>query len=215
MYYVIRAPDLARAKNFYTSVFGWTYTDDHHIEGSSPAGGLAEGEPGTDLYFEVPDAKAAVARLRELGGEAPDPTRSASGWSCQAEGGLLALWQPADGYAQTSPKCAEGDLFYYVVPVADDTVKERYQAVLGWTLSPGSHPGGWNIDNSAPPGGLFVDHAGRPDLYFRVADVDAAAQRVRDAGGTAGDTQPNSAGSHAACHDDQGVAFSIGALHQR
>ena len=103
MYYVIRAPDLARAKDFYTSVFGWTYTEDHHIEGSSPAGGLAEGEPGTDLYFEVPDAAAAVARLRELGGEAPDPVRSASGWSCQAEGGLLALWQPADGYAQTCP----------------------------------------------------------------------------------------------------------------
>jgi predicted enzyme related to lactoylglutathione lyase len=214
MYYVIRAPDLARAKDFYTSVFGWTYTEDHHIEGSSPAGGLAEGEPGTDLYFEVPDAAAAVARLRELGGEAPDPARSASGWSCQAEGGLLALWQPADGYAQTSPKCAEGDLFYYVVPVADEAVKERYQAVLGWTLSAGSHANGWNIDNSAPPGGLFVDHAGRPDLYFRVADVDAAAQRVRDAGGAAGDTQPNSAGSHAACRDDQGVAFSIGSLRQ-
>ena len=214
MYYVIRAPDLARAKDFYTSVFGWTYTEDHHIEGSSPAGGLAEGEPGTDLYFEVPDATAAVARLRELGGEAPDPVRSASGWSCQAEGGLLALWQPADGYAQTSPKCAEGDLFYYVVPVADEVVKERYQALLGWTLSAGSHPNGWNIDNSAPPGGLFVDHAGRPDLYFRVADVDAAAQRVRDAGGTAGGTQPNSAGSHAACRDDQGVTFSIGSLRQ-
>jgi len=214
MYYVIRAPDLARAKDFYTSVFGWAYTEDHHIEGSSPAGGLAEGEPGTDLYFEVPDATAAVARLRELGGDAPDPVLSPSGWSCQAEGGLLALWQPADGYAQTSPKCAEGDLFYYVVPVADDVVKERYQAVLGWTLSAGSHPNGWNIDNSAPPGGLFVDHAGRPDLYFRVADVNAAAQRVRDAGGTAGDTQPNSAGSHAACRDDQGVAFSIGSLRQ-
>lgn len=214
MYYVIRAPDLARAKDFYTAVFGWTYTADSHIQGSSPAGGLAEGEPGTDLYLEVPDAKAAVARLRELGGEAPDPVESASGWSCQAEDGLLALWQPADGYAQSSPKCAEGDLFYYVVPVADDTVKERYQAVLGWELSTGTHANGWNIENSAPPGGLFVDHAGPPDLYFRVADVDEAAQRIRDAGGTAGDTQPNSAGSHAACRDDQGVKFSIGSLRQ-
>ncbi len=214
MYYVIRAPDLARAKSFYTAVFGWTYTDDNHIQGSSPAGGLAEGEPGTDLYLEVPDIKAAVARLRELGGEAPDPTQSTSGWSCEAERGLLALWQPAEGYAQTSPTCAEGDLFYYVVPVASDEVKERYQAVLGWELSPGSHPNGWNIENSSPPGGLFVDHTGRPDLYFRVADVDEAARRVRDAGGTAGEKQPNSAGWHAACRDDQGVEFSIGSLRQ-
>jgi predicted enzyme related to lactoylglutathione lyase len=214
MYYVIRAPDLARTKDFYTAVFGWTYTSDNHIEGSSPAGGLAEGEPGTDLYFEGSDAKAAVARLRELGGEGPDPERSASGWSCRTEGGRLALWQPAEGYAQTSPKCAEGDLFYYVVPVPDDVVKERYQAVLGWELSPGSHANGWNVENSVPPGGLFVDHAGAPDLYFRVADVDDAARRVRDAGGTAGDTQPNSAGRHAACSDDQGVRFSIGSLSQ-
>ncbi|MFC4854128.1 VOC family protein [Actinophytocola glycyrrhizae] len=214
MYYVIRAPELARAKDFYTAVFGWAYAEDNHIQGSSPAGGLAEGEPGTDLYFEVPDAAAAAARLRALGGEAPDPVLSESGWSGQAEGGLLALWQPAEGYAQDNPKCAEGDLFYFVVPVADDAVKERYQAALGWELSTGSHPGGWNIENSQPPGGLFVDHAGRPDLYFRVADVDEAAQRVRAAGGTAGDTQPNSAGRHAACRDDQGVAFSIGSLRQ-
>jgi predicted enzyme related to lactoylglutathione lyase len=212
MYYAIHAPDLARARTFYGSVFGWRFTDDHHIEGSSPAGGLAEGEPRIDLYFAVPDAAAAVAKLRELGGEAPEPARSTSGTSCVAEGGALAIWQPADGYADANPKCAEGDLFYYVVPVADEETKERYVAALGWELSPGSHPNGWNIENSAPPGGLFVDHAGRPDLYFRVADVDESAQRIREAGGVAGEKQPNSAGWHAACRDDQGVEFSIGSL---
>jgi predicted enzyme related to lactoylglutathione lyase len=214
MYYAIHTPDLARAKNFYSVVFGWTFRSDSHIEGSSPAGGLGDGKPGIDLYFEVPDIAAAVAKLRELGGVAPDPVRSTSGWSCVAEEGRLALWQPAEGYADGNPKCAEGDLFYYVVPVADDKTKERYAVVLGWELSPGSHSNGWNIDNSAPPGGVFVDHAGAPDLYFRVPDVDEAARRVRDAGGTAGDKQPNSAGWHAACHDDQGVAFSISSLHE-
>ncbi len=214
MYYVLSAPDLARAKEFYGRVFGWTFTADHHIEGSSPPGGLAQGEPGSDLYFEVPDAEVAVARLRELGGEAPDPVESKSGWSCQAEGGLLALWQPAEGYADSDPKCAEGDLFYYVVPVPDEDTKTRYAAVLGWELSPGSHLNGWNIENSSPPGGVFVDHAGKPDLYFRVADVDEVAQRIRDAGGTAGEKQPNSAGWHAECRDDQGVVFSIGSLRQ-
>ena len=212
MYYAIHTPDVARAKNFYSSVFGWTFRSDSHIEGSSPAGGLGEGGPGIDLYFEVPDIAAAVTKLRELGGEAPDPVESKSGWSCVAEDGRLALWQPADGYADDNPKCAVGDLFYYVVPVADDKTKERYAAVLGWELSPGSHPNGWNIENSTPPGGVFVDHAGAPDLYFQVADIDEAAQRVRDAGGTAGDKQPNSAGWHAACRDDQGVVFYIGSL---
>jgi predicted enzyme related to lactoylglutathione lyase len=214
MYYAIHAPDLARAKAFYSTVFGWTFRPDNHIEGSSPAGGLGEGEPRIDLYFEVPDVAAAVAKLRELGGVAPDPVQSPSGWSCVAEGGLLGLWQPADGYAEDNPKCADGDLFYYVVPVADEEAKARYGAVLGWELSPGSHLNGWSIENAAPPGGVFVDHAGAPDLYFRVADVDDVAQRIRDAGGTAGEKQPNSAGWHAACRDDQGVVFSIGSLRQ-
>lgn len=214
MYYAIHTPDLARAKNFYAGVFGWKFRADNHIEDSSPAGGLGDGDPRIDLYFEVPDIAATVASLREHGGAAPDPEQSESGWSCMAEGGLLGLWQPADGYADDSPRCAEGDRFYYVVPVPDEDAKTRYCAALGWELSPGSHPHGWNIENSVPPGGVFVDHAGPPDLYFRVADVDDVAQRIREAGGTAGEREPNSAGWHVACRDDQGVKFSIGSLRE-
>jgi predicted enzyme related to lactoylglutathione lyase len=214
MYFAIHTPELARAKDFYSTVFGWTFTSESHIEGSSPAGGLGDGEPGVDVYFEVPNIADAVTRLRALGGVAPEPVESTSGWSCRAEGGNLSLWQPADGYADDNPKCGEGDLFYFVVPVANEDAKARYAAVLGWELSPGSHLNGWNIEKSVPPGGVFVNHTGPPDVYFRVADVDEVAQRIRNAGGTAGETQPNSAGWHAACTDDQGVEFSIGSLRQ-
>jgi predicted enzyme related to lactoylglutathione lyase len=207
MYFAIHVPDLARARDFYTAVFGWTYTAENHVEGSSPPGGLGSGR-GIDLYFEVSDIAAAIAKL----GGAPASVESAAGLSCLAEGGVLALWQPAPGYADGSPKCAVGDLFYYVVPVADDGARTRYAAALGWELSPGSHANGWQIENSVPPGGVFVDHAGPPELYFRVDDVDDAAARVRLAGGTAGAKQPNSAGWHAECRDDQGVGFNIGAL---
>lgn len=214
MYFAIHTPDLVRAKDFYSAVLGWDFTAESHIEGSSPAGGLGEGEPGVDLYFEVSDIVDTVTRLRALGGVAPEPVESTSGWSCRAEGGNLSLWQPADGYADDNPKCAEGDLFYFVVPVANEDARARYAAVLGWELSSGSHSNGWNVENSVPPGGVFVDHAGRPDVYFRVADVEEVAQRIRNAGGAAGETQPNSAGWHAACTDDQGVKFSIGSLRQ-
>lgn len=214
MYFAIHTPDLARAKDFYSAVFGWDFTAESHIEGSSPAGGLGEGEPGVDLYFEVSDIVDTITRLRALGGVAPEPVESTSGWSCRTEGGNLSLWQPADGYADDNPKCAEGDLFYFVVPVANEDAKALYAAVLGWELSHGSHSNGWNIDNSVPPGGVFVDHAGPPDVYFRVADLEEVAQRIRNVGGTAGETQPNAAGWHAACTDDQGVKFSIGSLRR-
>ncbi|HEX2130055.1 MAG TPA: hypothetical protein VHH15_00750, partial [Actinophytocola sp.] len=60
--------------------------------------------------------------------------------------------------------------------------------------------------------GLFVSAAGTPWLYFQVDDVETARERVRAAGGTAGAVEPNTAGWHAACTDDQGVPFSIGSL---
>jgi len=47
-----------------------------------------------------------------------------------------------------------------------------------------------------------------------VAEVDAAKELIRQAGGTAGETQPNTHGHHAACRDDQGTAFNIGSLSQ-
>lgn len=219
MYFAIHTPDTARAKDFYSAVFGWTYEsngDYHHIKGSSPAGGITPGDTARmATSLAVPDAAAAVAKVRELGGTAPDPTRSESGWSVQVtdgHGGEIELWQPAEGFEDDNPKGAEGDVFYFVLPVANDEAKSFYTSVLGWELTPGSHSGGWNIANVAPPGGLFVNAAGTVDLYFRVADVDAAKDLIRQAGGTAGETQPNTHGHHAACRDDQGAMFSIGSL---
>jgi predicted enzyme related to lactoylglutathione lyase len=219
MYFAFHVPDTARAKDFYHAVFGWTYDSNngyHHIKGSSPAGGITSGDTAhVEPSLVVEDAAAAVAMVRELGGTAPDPTRSESGWSVRVKdghGGGVELWQPAEGFDEPEPKSAEGDLFYFVLPVANDEAKSFYTSVLGWELTPGSHPGGWNIVNVAPPGGLFVSAPKAPDLYFRVADVDAAKERILAAGGTAGDTQPNTHGHHAACADDQGTAFSIGSV---
>lgn len=217
-YFTIDVPDPARATAFYTAVFGWAYEsagDSHHIKGSSPAGGLTKGEPGTTPYFVVADAGAAAAKARELGGTATEPQRSKSGWSCHAEDGhgtRLALWQPADEYRDDEPRCGEGDLYYFVQPVANDAAREFWANLLGWELTPGSHENGWNIVDVRPRGGVFVSAPSPTGLYFRVADVDAAAQRIRAAGGTAGPTQPNTAGAHADCADDQGVRFGISSL---
>lgn len=225
-YYVVHVPDAVRAKAFYGAVLGWrTEPGDgpdgyHHIAGSSPAGGIAgaAGTPGVTSYFLVDDAKAAVTKIRELGGEAPDPSQSASGWSVECvddQGGAFAIWQPAPGFAPDGPpKCGTGDLHYSVLPVADDEPARRfYGALFGWTFTPGSHAHGWNIEGVEPPAGLFgAGTSGQIRVYFRVDDIEAAVARVRAAGGTSGPVEPNSAGWHADCVDDQGVAFSLGSL---
>jgi|tagenome__1003787_1003787.scaffolds.fasta_scaffold20981652_5 predicted enzyme related to lactoylglutathione lyase len=220
-YFTINTPDPDRAVAFYTAVFGWGFEstgDYHHIAGSSPAGGLTPGAPGTKPYFVVGDAAAAAVRARELGGTATEPAQSKSGWSVDVEdghGSRLALWQPAPEYRDDESKGGVGDLHYFVQPVADDDTRAFWTALLGWELTPGSHPQGWNIANVNPPGGVFVGAPGDTILYFHVADVEATAARIRAAGGTAGPAQPNQAGAHAECRDDQGVAFGIGSLNEK
>ena len=47
---------------------------------------------------------------------------------------------------------------------------------------------------------------------FRVDDIAAAVERVRSAGGTAGEPMHEGYGIHAECADDQGVQFYLGQL---
>jgi predicted enzyme related to lactoylglutathione lyase len=87
-YFTLPAADLERAKQFYGDLFGWTFEDSGHITNTrQPPGGLdpSPNEPHPTLYFRVDDVQAAVARVRQLGGEATDPVESASGWhaSCR------------------------------------------------------------------------------------------------------------------------------------
>jgi predicted enzyme related to lactoylglutathione lyase len=220
MYYLVQVPDSARAKTFYANVFEWSYNsrgDYHHIVGSSPGGGILGGAEIARITasFVVSDVEKAVRVTAERGGAATQPEQSRSGWSASVEDGRgesIRIWQPSEGFADPNPRCDLGDLYYFVVSVADDTAKEFYGAVLNWEYTNGHVPGGFNIVNTRPPGGMFVGGTGDVSLYFQVDDVEKAAERVREAGGTAGPTEPNSAGWHAVCTDDQGVEFSIGAL---
>jgi predicted enzyme related to lactoylglutathione lyase len=226
-YYVLHVPDSVRAKAFYADVLGWKTGDGddptgyHHVEGSSPAGGISGGatKTGVTAYFVVEDATAAANKIRDLGGRSPEPTKSPSGWSATCtddQGGEFAIYQPSAEYREVEPKPDDGDLFYYVLQVADDErAKHFYGELFGWTFSAGSHPHGWNIEGVVPPGGLLG--AGEPgpiSLYFQVTDLDAALERVRRAGGTPGEKQSNSSGWHADCVDDQGLRFSLGSLRE-
>ncbi len=225
-YYVLHVPDSVRAKAFYADVLGW-HPDQgedpsqyYHVDGSSPAGGIAGGatKPTITAYFLVQDAHAAANKIRDLGGRSPDPTKSASGWSAECtddQGGEFAIYQPAQDYKdEDGPKPGEGDLIYYFLQVADDEKAKRfYGELFGWQFTPGSHPHGWNIANVEPHGGMFgTGKAGPIMVYFQVKDLEAALERVRKAGGTPGQVQPNSAGWHADCVDDQGLRFSLSSL---
>jgi predicted enzyme related to lactoylglutathione lyase len=81
------APDLARGKEWYTQVLGKaSYFDEPYYVGFEVGGfelGLIpDGEPGATgsiAYWGVPDAAAAVARLRELGATVRDDVMDVGG----------------------------------------------------------------------------------------------------------------------------------------
>jgi predicted enzyme related to lactoylglutathione lyase len=107
VYFVISAQDAERAKAFFGGLFGWRFTPGNvpggfNIEGPTPPGGVfGGGEASRPMpYFQVGDIEAAVAKVRELGGEAEEPQEIPSGWmsQCRDDQGLeFGIWQGGGG----------------------------------------------------------------------------------------------------------------------
>ena len=107
VHYEIAASDVPRAQRFWEGVFGWSFGDSAMPEGEYRMAQVTErsgaalssfGEPGhPNVYLDVADIDASIAKVRELGGEAeakqPVPTH---GWfaACKdTEGNAFHLWQ--------------------------------------------------------------------------------------------------------------------------
>jgi hypothetical protein len=78
---------------------------------------------------------------------------------------------------------------------------------LGWQFSPGRVEDGWGVDDIMPMTGLGGGRAQATGVpMYRVDDIEAAVSRVRAAGGTATEPDPQPYGISAECVDDQGPA---------
>jgi uncharacterized protein len=106
VHYEISATDVDRAQGFWSGVFGWEFGAsvmpgmDYRMARSGERSGVAlqPGEPGNpNVYFDVDDMDAAIARVRELGGQADDKQPVPQmGWftACRdTEGNAFSLWQ--------------------------------------------------------------------------------------------------------------------------
>ena len=101
-YFWIPTGDLERAETFYGDLLGWRFGPGNmplgrQITNTSPPGGLHGGEDpsGPQVCFAVDDIDVAVARVRELGGQAEDPERIPSGAfaACRDDqGSPLFVW---------------------------------------------------------------------------------------------------------------------------
>jgi uncharacterized glyoxalase superfamily protein PhnB len=104
---------------------------------------------------------------------------------------------------------------YYTIAVPDPSRARRfYRGLFGWEMpepeaSPDGHVGMHNPSTKIPMG--FHDGAlgTGATLYFRVRDMRAVAERVRELGGEVLELNDWPSGGNAHCRDDQGVEFDL------
>lgn len=218
-YFTIPGSDIERSARFYSELFGWELhrgDSGYHVANVYPPMGLATNDSrGSEVWIEVDDIEIAVARVRELGGQADDPVHYDSGWSapCQDPQGVrFNLTVPRLDYRQPARRSTErGELFYWSLPAPRAAEsKAFYSSLLGWEFGDPGDAGGMHVENRLPDGGLGGGREGRsPELFFRVADLDEAMAKVGELGGTAEFAGEGDEGRHAMCVDDQGVSFGI------
>ena len=204
--------DVAKAREFYSALFGWDIFDGPPEAGGyvmalldgKPVAGIAPKPAGVpsawSVYLAVDDADATVAKAREAGAtitvepmDVLDVGRFAFG--ADPTGAHFGLWQARDH--QGSGFVGEpGSMAWHEVMTRDyEGAKDFYAAVFGWTYTE-IGDGGFRYsvvsnggqDNVAGVGQLPEQTPAEIPAhwmsYFAVEDVDASAQEVEKLGGT-------------------------------
>jgi len=113
-----------------------------------------------------------------------------------------------------------GELSFFELGVGDvERGRTFYAGLFGWNFAPGPSGQGFTIGTPTVPGGMHGgDPGAAPYVFFQVADMDEALERVRALGGTVedmdvegGDESIDQFGRFKICRDDQGSPFG---LHQ-
>lgn len=235
-YITLGLEDLARGQAFYRAVLGWRFSpgsSEHgaQVDGIVPMMGLWDGDQpaggrvhGAVLGFRVDDIAASVAAVRAHGGTVSDPHREP--YAMAAEGHddqglpfyLHEMPAGAEGPGSGEPWNGEveGDVSYLTMVVSDlDAAQVFYGGVFGWMFNVG-RTGGAQVTGVAPQMGMTTRPEGGPArpgaiLCYRVNDIAAAVERVRDRGGQAREVAQRPYGLESLCADDQGTPFY---LHQ-
>jgi predicted enzyme related to lactoylglutathione lyase len=106
VHFEINTKDAARAKRFYTSLFGWKYKDSdipgieyYVIDGVTPGGAInpMDGQKSPVVYFGTDDIDDSIRKVKDSGGKAVDKQPvPGQGWfaSCtDPDGNTFSLFQ--------------------------------------------------------------------------------------------------------------------------
>jgi len=235
----LQTTDQAAAKAFYGALFGWTYDDQPMDAGAvysiakigdgqvaaiapqSPELAAAGAPPMWNTYLAADSVDDATAKVGQAGGTVamePFDVMDAGRMSFVLDpgGAPVALWQ-ANQHIGATLVNEPGTVVWNELITDNQAAASFYEQVLGLTTTTADMGGdkytvfqvrGKDVGGTMPP-----QMAGVPNhwqVYFGVADADAAAAKIRELGGSvlAGpfDTP---IGKMAVAADPQGAAFSV------
>ena len=235
----LQTTDQAAAKAFYGGVFGWTYDDQPMDAGAvysiakigdgqvaaiapqSPELKAAGAPPMWNTYLAVDSVDDATAKVGPAGGTVamePFDVMDAGRMSfvLDPSGAPVALWQ-ANQHIGASLVNEPGTVTWNELITDNPAAVPFYEQVLGvttTTMEMGEDKytmfqvGGKEVAGSMPP-----QMAGVPNhwqVYFAVADADAAAAKIKQLGGSVM-VEPfgTPIGKMAVVADPQGAVFSL------
>ena len=235
----LQTTDQAAAKAFYGGVFGWTYDDQPMDAGAvysiakigdgqvaaiapqSPELKAAGAPPMWNTYLAVNSVNDATAKVGPAGGTVamePFDVMDAGRMSfvLDPSGAPVALWQ-ANQHIGASLVNEPGTVTWNELITDNPAAVPFYEQVLGvttTTMEMGEDKytmfqvGGKEVAGSMPP-----QMAGVPNhwqVYFAVADADAAAAKIKQLGGSVM-VEPfdTPIGKMAVVADPQGAVFSL------
>jgi uncharacterized glyoxalase superfamily protein PhnB len=188
------------------------YPEERHL-GPDTLGGSS-----VALMIHVPDSDATVRHAVSEGAEMLRPVTVQYG----ARSGVIRdpfghRWFVAtaveadDVPVEDVPGRRYGDLGYVTLGVPDGHRARRFFGELfGWETRSGYEPGSFHISSITPPSGIHGGEAATEvRLYFRVDDIESAADRVRELGGQVLTITEYESGGNAECVDDQGLRFDL------
>jgi predicted enzyme related to lactoylglutathione lyase len=231
--------DLAKARAFYSAVFGWSVPegppeaggysmceiDGQPVAGIGPKMGPAEMPSVWTTYLATPDADETASKVKAAGGQLmmePMDVMDAGrmGVAVDPGGAMFGLWQAG---LHTGVRLANepGSLVWNENMSRDfDGNKAFYQAVFGYEygdMSSGDFKYATLDLDGRPVGGIGEMGAGVPaghpahwSTYFGVQDTDATVAKVTELGGRV--VQPawdSPYGRMAVLADDQGAVFAV------
>lgn len=234
----LNTPDLDGARRFYSGVFGWTFDEPvaefgyyttARLHGKSVVG-MAPKMPGQEhlpsawsVYLKTSDADALARKITEAGGTLVVPPMEIPGqgrmlFGIDSTGAAFGAWEPGNHrgaeahdepgamawHEVNSREGAATDKFYRsLFDYTQKQIGEGFDYVL---YSLGDKPWGGRMQMTE----VYGDIPPHWMTYFRVADCDAAAARVREFGGKVDHGPFDSPhGRIAVVMDPYGAVFSI------